>query len=477
MHRTGMAFLTEWLVSSSRKPLVIRGARQVGKTWLVRKLAKDRKRVLIEINLEKRPQLLSLFASNNPQQIVLNLSAAFNESIDPSRCILFLDEIQAAPELLAKLRWLAEDMPELPVIAAGSLLEFVLAQHSFSMPVGRINYMYLEPLSFEEFLQASNKPLLAEYISAFQWGNDIPREIHEQLMVFFKEYCIIGGMPQAVDNWTNKRSLKEVSQVHHDLMATYRDDFAKYSGRMSTQRLDEVMMAVPLYLGQKFVYSKVNPSVQSPAIKQSLDLLFKARVCHRVVGCAANGIPLAAEIQDKYMKVIFLDVGLCSTALGLSLDQLNVTDEIDLVNKGGIAEQVVGQILRTIDPFYVEPALYYWHREEKGSNAEIDYVIQHRNHVIPVEVKAGSTGSLKSLHLFMGMKQFSRAVRINSDLPSQTAIDVMVPGLRPAPGFGGQAGRSLLSLPKGHHDRGNRVQYTLFSIPFYLMSRLHNLLP
>ncbi len=447
-----MPFLNEWLASTTRKPLVIRGARQVGKTWLVRELAKGQKRILIEINLEKRPQLVSLFASNDPQRIILNLSAAFNESIDPSTCVLFLDEIQAAPELLAKLRWFAEDMPELPVIAAGSLLEFVLAEHTFSMPVGRINYMYLEPLSFEEFLQANNKPLLVEYISAFKWETEIPQEIHEQLLTLFKEYIIIGGMPQAVDDWIHKRSLKEVSQVHHDLMATYRDDFAKYSGRMNTQRLDEVMMAVPLYLGEKFVYSKINPSVQIPAIKQSLDLLFKARVCHRVVGCAANGIPLAAEIQDKYMKVIFLDVGLCSTVLGLSLDQLSAIDEIDLVNKRGIAEQVVGQILRTVAPFYVEPALYYWHRDQKGSNAEIDYVMQHRNQVIPVEVKAGSTGSLKSLHFFMGLKKFTTAVRINSDLPSQTAVNV-----------------------KNH--QGEQVQYTLFSIPFYLMSKLHQLLP
>jgi predicted AAA+ superfamily ATPase len=138
--------------------------------------------------------------------------------------------------------------------------------------------------------------------------------------------------------------------------------------------------------------------------------------------------------------------------LGLSLDQLCVTDEIDFVNKRGIAEQVVGQILRTIVPFYVEPALYYWHREQKGSNAEIDYVIQHRNQVIPVEVKAGSTGSLKSLHLFMGLKKFTTAVRINSDMPTKTEVDI-----------------------KNH--QGESVQYTLFSIPFYLLSRLHQLLP
>ena len=450
MKRTNIPFLIDWLESDAHKPLVIRGARQVGKTWLVRHLAQVQKKQLIEVNFEKRPQLASLF-SNDPHQTLLNLSAVFNEAIDPKKCLLFLDEIQEAPELLAKLRWFAEDLPELPVIAAGSLLEFVLEKHSFSMPVGRISYMHLEPLSFEEFLLASEKQMLVNYLAAYEWGQEIPIAIHEELMKFFKEYIVIGGMPAAVSNWINKRSLKEVNHVHHDLMATYRDDIAKYRGRLITERLDEVMNAVPKHLGEKFVYTKVNPSIQISTIKQSLDLLCKARICHRVSGCSANGLPLAAEIQDKYLKVIFLDVGLCSAALGLSLDQLYLAEEVVLINKGGIAEQVVGQILRTIDPPYLEPALYYWHREQRGSTAEIDYVLQHRNHVIPVEVKAGSTGSLKSLHFFMALKHFPIAVRINSDIPSKMDINV-----------------------KDHKE--NPINYTLLSIPFYLLGQLQRLL-
>ncbi len=317
--------------------------------------------------------------------------------------------------------------------------------------VGSIQYMQLEPLSFEEFLQASDRQLLLDYLSSFQWEMQIPSAIHEQFTTLFKEYVAIGGMPAVVSKWIEKRSLNEVDQIHHDLLATYRDDFAKYSGRIAIERLDEVMMAVPRHLGEKFVYSKVNPSIQSGSVKHSLDLLCKARVCHRVHGCAANGLPLAAEIQDKYLKVIFLDIGLCTTALGFPLKQLQVTDELIFINKGALAEQAVGQILRTIESAYVEPALYYWHRSGKGAEAEIDYVLQHRNQVIPLEVKAGSTGSLKSLHLFMGLKQFPRAVRINSDFPSQTEVQV-----------------------KDHAD--NLIQYRLLSIPFYLLGQLHRLL-
>ncbi len=438
------------LVSISRtKAISNSGARQVGKTWVVRNLAQSNHKKLIELNFEKKPELSSLFISNDPKQIILNLSAIFGE-INASNAILFLDEIQAAPEILAKLRWFAEDLPELPVLAAGSLLEFVLEQHSFSMPVGRINYMHLEPLSFQEFLAAKNETGLIDYIKNYNFDITMPTIIHSKLTDFFKEYIIVGGMPQAVQSWITQNSLSAISQIHNDLLATYRDDFNKYNGRLAIERLDEVLLSIPFYLGQKFIYSKVNSEMQSATIKQALELICKARICHKILGSAGNGVPLAAEIQAKYLKLIFLDVGLCSTLLGLSFDQLTIR-ELNLINKGGISEQVVGQLLRTIAAAYVEPALYYWHRNEKGASAEIDYLIQYQTKVVPIEVKAGSTGGLKSLHLFMGLKQLELAVRINADLPSKTPVSV-----------------------KDH--AGNLVQYTLVSIPYYLMSELLRIL-
>lgn len=453
MKRACIPFLEKWLNAPDRKPLVIRGARQVGKTWLVRHLAQTQNRELIEINFEKHPQSASFFASNDPAQILLTLGASRKESsIDPLKSLLFLDEIQAAPELLAKLRWFAEDMPQLPVIAAGSLLEFTLAEHSFSMPVGRISYMHLEPLSFTEFLWAHTKDQLVAYLAQYQWEQEIPIALHEQLITYFKEYIIVGGMPQAVAKWVSLRSLQEVSQIQYDIIATYRDDFAKYSGRIATERLDEVMLAVPKFLGEKFVYSNVNPSVSSTAIKRSLELLCKARVCHKVQGCAANGVPLGAEILDKYFKAIFLDVGLCSAVLDLSFDYITNLADVTLINKGGIAEQVVGQLLRTINPEYKEPALYYWQSTQKGSNAEVDYVIQHAHRVVPIEVKAGSTGTLKSLHYFMKLKKPPFAIRINSQIPTKHEI-------------------------KTKDHEGELIEYTLFSLPFYLISELRRLLP
>lgn len=450
MQRTCMRFLQDWLISTSRKPLVIRGARQVGKTWAVRELARLNSKTLIEINFEKNPHLVSLFATNDPQRILLNISA-ISRNINPEETILFLDEIQAAPELLATLRWFAEDMPELAVIATGSLLEFVLEKHTFSMPVGRIQYMYLEPLSFEEFLLAKNKSGLLHYIKEYQLAMPIPLAIHEELISIVKEYIIIGGMPEAVLSWITKNSLMDVNQVHNNLIATYKDDFNKYNGRLPAERLHEVIAATPFFLGEKFIYSKVNPDVQSASIKQALDLLCKARVCHKVFCSAGNGIPLAAELHKRYLKALFLDVGLCSALLGITFDQLSSAKNIHLINIGGISEQLTGQILRTITPLYIEPALYYWQRNEKDSNAEVDYLVQHKNFVVPLEVKAGSTGSLKSLHLFMQLKHLSRAVRVNTDMPS-----------------------TMLVKTKDH--LGNPIEYELISIPYYLLGELHRIL-
>lgn len=450
MYRKCIEFLNEWLISPERKPLVIRGARQVGKTWVVHHLAELHKFKLIELNFERKPELKSLFSSNDPNKIILNLTTIVGD-IDHKKSILFLDEIQAVPELFAKLRWFAEDMPELPVIAAGSLLEFVLEQHTFSMPVGRINYMHLEPFSFEEFLLANSQEGLVNYIKKYQLAMEIPIAIHEELMTLFKEYMIVGGMPLAIKSWITNKSLNKVSQIHNDLIATYRTDFSKYSGRLDVERLDEVMMAVPLFLGKKFIYSKVNPAIQSNTIKQILNLLFKARICYRVAGTSANGLPLGAEAQERYNKIIFLDVGLCSTILGLSIEQLDLVGEIDLINKGGIAEQIVGQLLRTNFPFYMEPLLYYWHREEKGSSAEVDYVIQHKNRIVPIEVKAGSSGSLKSLHLFMDLKNLSVAVRASAGVPSNTEISVK-------------------------DYEGKSIKYKLLSVPYYLLEELPRLL-
>ncbi len=451
MRRDRTSFLVHWLNSSARKPLIIRGARQVGKTWLIRDLANSQERQLIELNFEKRPDFESLFSSNDPKEIINNIVALRRSKIEPSKSILFLDEIQAAPHLLEKLRWFAEDMPELPVIAAGSLLDFTLAKYEFSMPVGRIGYLYLEPLSFEEFLDADGQHELRVYLENYDWSLNIPAAIHSQLMKTIKEYLIVGGMPAAISSWATEKAPEAVNQIHFDLLATYRDDFAKYSGRLTIDRLEDVMNSVPRQLGKKFVYKDANSEVSTAPLKQALDLLSKARVCHRVVATSANGLPLGAEADERFFKAIMLDCGLCGASLGLSLHHLRSISEISMINSGGMAEQLVGQLLRTLTPAYIPPSLYYWQRGKKGAEAEIDYIIQYENQIIPIEVKAGTTGTLKSLHQFVKEKKKTTAVRINSDIPSLGPIHVQ-------------------------DALGSSIDYNLLSLPFYLLGQLHRLI-
>lgn len=226
---------------------------------------------------------------------------------------------------------------------------------------------------------------------------------------------------------------------------TYRDDFFKYKGRIDVYKLDTLLRAVPVQLGKKFVYSKVDSSIQTSTGKQILSLFNKARLCHVVKSSAGNSGALRAEVKEKVFKQIFLDVGLANRFLDKPFFSPKTSIE------GGISEQVVGQMLRCLFLFFQEPTLYYWHREEKGSSAEIDYLTVHKGRVIPIEVKAGSAGSLKSLHLFMKIKNLSLAVRINDDLPSLTPVNIQ------------------------NMDK-TETSYTLLSIPFYLTGQLYRLL-
>lgn len=444
--------LKEWLMSKSRKPVVLRGARQVGKTWLVRELAKQTGKQLIELNFERQRHLAIHFDSNNPQEILLNLESALNQTINPDQSILFLDEIQASPELFAKLRWFYEEVPELAVIAAGSLLEFVLENHTFSMPVGRVQYFFIEPLGFEEFLLAKNEIHLLSAIEKFSFDQPFNTALHDKANQLFKEYIIVGGMPESVLTWVNSSSLDELSSVHNNLINTYQDDFAKYAGKMSVSHLESVLHAVPKLLTEKFIYSKVDINARSANIKQAVSLLSKARLCHFVRHTHANGIPIGAEINSKIFKMILIDVGLVSTLLGLKLHQFQNIDDILLINKGAIAEQVVGQLLQLLFPYYVEPKLYYWSRELQSASAEIDYLIQDSQRLIPIEVKAGSVGKLRSLHQFMSEKPWKLAIRFYT-------------------------GMAITSQIQTKTTKGDSVDYQLISLPFYLINQTYRLLP
>lgn len=431
--------------------MVIRGARQVGKSYLVRELARSSFSQLIEINFEKNPELAELFKSKNPRKILQLLEIQFNATITPGSTLLFLDEIQSTPDLIPMLRYFYEELPELHVIAAGSLLEFVLANESFSIPVGRVEYLYLGPMQFEEFLQGLGESKLCQLLYDYQLGDSIPVSIHNRLMEWVRLYCLIGGMPEAVSIYQKTGSVQQVDEVKRNILNAYTDDFAKYKPRINYERMVKVFRRVPLMIGEKVKYVSIDPHERSKDLAEGLSLLGMGRIIHRVFHSACNGVPLGAEVNEKIFKLLFLDVGLVSTACGLTLLDYEAGDELQLVNQGKISEQFVGQHLLEMRPPYTPPELYYWVREQKSASAEVDYVTSFGTQIIPVETKSGKTGSLKSLQLFLKEKKRNRGVRICSQPPSIMVTKTTLPG-------------------------DSNIPFTLISLPFYLLGQLERLI-
>ncbi len=450
LYRKASYYLDEWMKSNGRKPLVLRGARQVGKTWLIRDFAQRNNLHLIELNFERFPAYADLFTSNNPGSILANIEADFGIKIDTGRSLLFLDEIQAKPELLAVLRWFGEDMPELPVVAAGSLLDFALEDHTFSMPVGRISYFYLEPMSYLEFVRASGNDRLCELLESVTAEDHINPKIHAKCLDYYYEYTLIGGMPEAVSRWYESNDLGACVKVQQDLLATIRDDFNKYRGRIDGDLLHAVLLSVPEQLGGKYVCERVPAPIRSAGVKKALHLLEAARICHRVKYTSGNGLPLGAQGKDGFFKVILVDVGLVSVQLGLSRLKLDDAKKVVLSNKGAVSEQYAGQLIRVFQSYHEDPALFYWQRTG-GRQGEIDYIIQHGTGIVPVEIKAGAKGAMKSLHQFMFDKKLPLAVRCDTNPISTGQMHVKT-------------------------TLGDEVSYTLLSVPLYMVELLPRLL-
>lgn len=418
MDRQTLKYLKTWKSKPHRKPLIIRGARQVGKSHLVKAFARDEGLALFELNFEKKPELAELFKSGDPAKILRLLEVQFNQEIVPANSLLFLDEIQSSPSLIPLLRYFHEELPELPVIAAGSLLEFILADHSFSMPVGRVEYLFLGPMTFDEFLPALGEEKLCQFLDSYQLTESIPTPIHNRLMERVKLFCQIGGMPEAVSVYQQTQSLQQVDEIKRNILSTYMDDFAKYRPKVHYERLVKVFRKAPLLIGEKIKYVNIDPHERSKDLSESLHLLGMARILHQIFHSACNGVPLGAEVNDKIFKILFLDVGLVSTACGLGAMDYEKADDLQLVNQGKISKQFVGQHLMYLRPPYAPPELYYWMREQKSASAEVDYVVAQGANVVPVEVKSGKTGMLRSLQIFVKEKNRPMAVRISSQPPS-----------------------------------------------------------
>jgi len=428
MYRNALKDLRDWKNQKNRKPLVLRGARQVGKTWLVREFAKVDFDHSIEINFDDTPEQAKLFVKGDVDRCLQLLEMEHNQDIIPGKTLIFLDEIQAVPELLPYLRYFYEKRPDIFVIAAGSLLEFLLSEHGFSMPVGRIEYLHLGPMTIEEFLLALDQQRLVSFLSGITPHESIPESIHQKLLDFLKLFWIVGGMPAAVAAYRDSKSFQHPNREHGIILQTYEDDFSKYGKRIYPQRIRKVFRRIPALVGKKLKYVNLDSDERSKDLADTLDLLEMARVIFRVYHSAGNGVPLGAEMKAKDFKPLFLDTGLMTQSLGLNLPALQVVKDLTLVNNGAVAEQFIGQHLLYQNLSYEKPELYYWNREKKSSSAEVDYLLSIDNVVIPVEVKAGASGSLKSLQVFLSEKRAPAALRFNSMTPSLTELTVKING-------------------------------------------------
>jgi predicted AAA+ superfamily ATPase len=418
MYRNALGYLAAWFADPHRKPLVLRGARQVGKSTLVRLFAQEQGLTLHEINLERQLYLNDVFKTRNMAVILGEIQGLTTEIRRHDRSLIFLDEIQAVPEALQSLRYFYEDRPELAVVAAGSLLEFTLADHDFSMPVGRISYYHMGPLSFEEFLRAADEDLYRFYAD-YRWLSAIPQSYHERLLHRQREYLFVGGMPEALKLYLEAGSYNAAQEVHRSILDTYIDDFAKYARKAELARLQKVFRSIPLLMGKKVVFANFSRDDRSADVRSAIDLLCKARIGTKVYHTDCSGLPLGAGRDDAVFKLVFIDVGLMNSQLGLDWPRLLGMDERALINEGSRAEQFVAQELLASDQGRRSPELYFWLREGKSNNAEVDYVVSHAGNIVPVEVKAGKSGTLKSLRQFVQQKRPPIALRFDLNPPSE----------------------------------------------------------
>jgi uncharacterized protein len=404
--------LEQWKRSNKRKPLMIRGARQVGKSSSVRHLSSQFEHY-IELNFDENPQLTTIFQDSlSPKVICELIQAATNTPIVVGKTLLFFDEIQVCLPAISSLRYFYEQMPDLHLIAAGSLLEFALADLP-SFGVGRVRSLFMYPLSFYEFLKAHREKTLLSVLQKSSPDNPLALIIHQKLIGYFKKFLVIGGMPEAVHEYIETGDLLATQRVLDDLVISIEADFAKYKNRISTGRIREVFTAIIKQNGSKFSYSYPNASLSNQQIKEVLELLKMAGLVYSVTHSAANGIPLGAEINPKSRKYLLFDTGILQRILGLNIGDIMIENDFDSINKGAIAELHVGLELIKNQSAYTFQELYYWQRESKNSQAEVDYIIQKQHDIVPIEVKAGNQGSMQSMYLFLKEKQASMGIRIS----------------------------------------------------------------
>ena len=411
------SLLLEWKNSKSLKPLLLRGARQVGKSWAVKHLGESFD-YFIEVNFEKRPDMKDIFEKvHDAHELAQSIGMLYNKPVIPGKTLIFLDEIQGCFAAIKSLWSFKEDFPGLHVVAAGSLLEFALKELP-SFGVGRIRSLFVYPFSFDEFLIAEGKSSWVKAKKGASSDKPLLAALHNDLVQHYRIFLMVGGMPASVAAWITSHDYRQCQTELDDIQLTYYDDFVKYAKKVDPTLLRNTLQSVILQIGNKFVYSQVEGDYRAEEVKKALGLLCDAGIIKRVSHTAANGLPLGAEINEKFRKYIYLDSGLLLRILDMDLGSAQQLTELiiagtaeDLVNKGGLAEMVLGWELVKYNNPRSQHDLYYWENTAEGTRSEVDYIIARNMKVLPIECKAGTSGKMKSLRVFMRQKHLTDAIR------------------------------------------------------------------
>ncbi|OFZ26978.1 MAG: hypothetical protein A2381_20350 [Bdellovibrionales bacterium RIFOXYB1_FULL_37_110] len=445
MKRIAEDFLVKWYKKKTRMPLIIRGARQVGKSTLVRLFCQNNNLDLIEINLEIVKFRTLEERELNLENLIDEIQLKFKKKIS-SQTILFFDEIQESPELLKAFRYFYEQHANIPLIAAGSLLELTLHNEKFSFPVGRVEFYHLGPMTFSEYLWATNNHLLEEKLGRLEFN----QHNHDLFLKELVKYYYIGGMPKAIKTYIESQSLFPVREIQNQILQTYIADFPKYNSRINVRRIEKIFFASVLHLGKKLIYQKLDSESQSRDIRRIVELLIDARVLLPCTHTNANSIPLLGESDLSIFKIYFLDIGLANALLNMDFDFIDHEFKSNFNTKGTLAEQFVAQHLAYGDNCTVPPHLFYWLKDKGSQKGEIDFIFSKRNTIIPIEVKSTTTGHLKSLFYFINEKKRNIGIKISLDDYSQSEA--------------------------GHKINGELVKLKLLHIPQYAVEKIDKIL-
>ena len=406
--------LKEWKEKEDRKPLLLRGIRQCGKTSSIRKLGKSF-HYFVEINLEKSEAARRVFSKDlNIQRICAQLEELSGIPIIDGKTLLFIDELQEEPEAIKTLRYFQEERPELHVIGAGSLLEFALKRIS-SFGVGRISSLYMTPFSFTEFLAALGKDILLSSLASASVDSPLSDVAHNELLEIYKVFLVVGGMPEAVSEYAKTGSILQARYVQQDIITSLYDDFGKYGEEISPEILTLILQFLLSRVCSKVSYNKNTiPGLDSKTIMKGIEILRNAGLIYPIYASSCSSLPISASVNLKRMKPLFADTGLYFSATGLDVSQFTIENDFSKLNIGNICELSVGlELLKALNP-HIKPELFFWTRDADGSNrgtAEVDYVIQKGSSVIPIEVKARTQGGMKSLWAFLEKKTSEYGIR------------------------------------------------------------------